>query len=168
MAAGVAIICNTTEHVQSVVCDNDLGIAVDFSDHQRLARAIDELSNAKDRIVAMSRRAHRLFETSFNWEQASAPMYRQLATLMEARSARKYHELDFSWIEQGRQMRELCEQLEGGRAIFTDPTLGLMQLVARRLIGLPFLRSAARGFFASLPDRAGRRIKMRIVALTRL
>ena len=120
MAAGLPILCNDTEFVKSVVVGNEIGICVDFRDHRALARAIDDLAASKQAIAEMSRRSQRLFQDKFNWEVASRDLYARLGEIVRRKPAQRRPDLDFSWIDEGREMRTRVDQLRGGPSIFSD------------------------------------------------
>ena len=119
LAAGLPIVCNRTEFVKSVVEENELGYCVDFSNYDTLAQTIGHLAMSKEEIADMSRRAQQFFRDKFNWEHVSRDMYGDIAAAVGKKSTTKPRPaLDFSWIEQGREMRQVFE--EGGSSLFVD------------------------------------------------
>jgi len=119
LAAGLPIVCNRTEFVKSVVEENDLGYCVDFNDANMLVQTINHITVSKEDIAKISRRAQQFFLDTFNWEQVSRDMYADLAATVGRKFTTKPRpDLDFSWIEQGREMRQVFE--EGGSSLFAD------------------------------------------------
>ncbi len=120
MAAGVPIICNSElEFVKSVVVENKIGLAVDFHDHDTLARVLNDLVASKNQILEMSRRSYRCFEENFNWKTVSRDMYAKLGAAVRIRAISARTDLDFSWIKHGREMRpKLTEKLDDAVPLF--------------------------------------------------
>ena len=111
MAAGLPIICNDLDFVKHVVVDNGIGIAVDFRDHQALARVVDKLAASKHEIIEISRRSRRYFDTNFNWEVVSRDMYARLAASVPVQAMSARADLDFSWVDHGHEMRSLAAEI---------------------------------------------------------
>jgi hypothetical protein len=94
------------EFVKSIVSGNDIGITVDFHEHDGLARAINQLAASKTRIAEMSRRSHRCFEEHFNWHAVSREMYAKLGVAVAGKVSAPRAAVDFAWIEHSREMRK--------------------------------------------------------------
>ncbi len=98
MAAGLPIVCNELDFVKQVVTQAGVGFSVDFEDHRKLAAAINELAADKAKIVEMSRRSRRYFDTTYHWESMSREMYANLRSLRAAPTESDREQLDFSWL----------------------------------------------------------------------
>jgi glycosyltransferase involved in cell wall biosynthesis len=101
LAAGLPVISNELEFVQTVVVDNGLGHSIDFADE----------------IPAMARRARSHFERHFHWEQVFEPLRRQICAAERARSPRHPAEpIDLSWVADTNAMRsQLAAEPESSR-----------------------------------------------------
>ena len=116
MAAGLPIICNEITYVKSVVSDNGIGVAVDFSDHAALAKVVNSLLSSKEQIVEMSRRSQEAFRTSFNWGTVSKNLYCLLRSAVSARVSPS--ELNLDWMDQKIDMHRSGDELGSAIAIF--------------------------------------------------
>jgi glycosyltransferase involved in cell wall biosynthesis len=130
MAAGLPIICNEIAYVSSVVEDNDIGTAVNFSDHEALASVINSFVYSKQQIVEMSHRSREIFRTSFNWESVSQNMYNQVCHAVRKRPHTR-PEPDFSWIERGIDMCHSAEELGSAAAMFPQSNFALVAEIDR-------------------------------------
>jgi glycosyltransferase involved in cell wall biosynthesis len=130
MAAGLPIICNEIAYVSSVVHDNDIGTAVNFSDHEALASVINSFVCSKQKIIEMSRRSREIFRTSFNWESVSQNMYNQVCHAVRKRPHTR-PEPDFSWIERGIDMCHSAEELGSAAVMFPQSNLALVAEIDR-------------------------------------
>lgn len=139
MAAGLPLLCNDTEFVKQVVLDNELGVVVDFSDHRALARAVDELATNSERIAELSHRSRRFFETGFNWELVSRPIYAALRDWIAQHPPKERPELDLSWVDR-QDMRiwieELKEPAAAAAAASESQQLQALRTEMMRLSGL--------------------------------
>jgi glycosyltransferase involved in cell wall biosynthesis len=116
LAAGLPIISNELAYIKEVVLSEKIGVVVDFRDTEALTRVIDRLS-VREAIAEMSRRAQSFFRREFHWEEASAPLCREIEEALGRRPVNAGKPLDFSWIEAGGALREpasdrLTEELD--------------------------------------------------------
>ena len=105
MAAGLPIVSNNLEFVSAVILENEIGVSVDFCDHQALAQVIGDLTRDENRRRSMGARAFRFFRESFNWETCSEAMYRAILAGVKRLPSGAEGGFDLSWIQNKRAMR---------------------------------------------------------------
>jgi hypothetical protein len=112
MAAGLPIICNRLDYVSSIVEGNDIGTTVDFSDEAALVATINDYVATRDELPTLSRRAHHVFETMFNWQNVSRKAYDHVGDIAREAGS-KGGDFDFNWVaEIGSRKVELSTQEE--------------------------------------------------------
>ena len=68
MAAGIPIICSDFQHWKNIVCENNVGIAVNPTDSVRLAKAIDWMAVNHTEVKEMGRNSSTLAHKRFSWQ----------------------------------------------------------------------------------------------------
>jgi len=186
LAAGLPIISNRLEFVERVLIDNGLGCVVDFSDTDALVRAIERLTDRR-LLQPMALRAQAFFRSEFNWEQVGQGLYDRVREAVDS-WPRPSASLDFSWIEEGRDMwtsaKDDVMATPSPPAIMAPIPMSSMpisqpmrrrglpatawrstQLRVSDLFLHPHTRKLARNFVARLPDRLGVRVKSSLIGL---
>ncbi|WP_422022679.1 glycosyltransferase [Pyruvatibacter mobilis] len=82
LCAGLPVLANRTEYVAEIVSAADCGLVVDFTNKERLQEAVEVLCDEELR-KKYSTHARSYFESSFNWEAASAPIYDALSSALD-------------------------------------------------------------------------------------
>lgn len=90
MAAGLPIIANKLDYVESVLIQAGCGVNIDFSNEDRLAATINHYASDPARRKAEAERGLRYCRQEFNWQKLSRPFYAALEALTENRQGSEF------------------------------------------------------------------------------
>ncbi len=81
MAAGIALLANSTNFVAETIAAAQCGVVVNFAQTQRLATAISDLALNPGRRQAFARAGNSYFRSTFNWNVQSESLKTHLAEM---------------------------------------------------------------------------------------
>ena len=96
-AAGLPLICNRLEYVESLIADADFGLAADLNDEDGFSDAVTRLAEDDDLRRRLASKAQRFFLSRFNWQVASRPMYEAMSALGENSAVRSPAEREMAF-----------------------------------------------------------------------
>jgi glycosyltransferase involved in cell wall biosynthesis len=81
LAAGLPVLANNTSNVSRIIGLAQCGLAVDFSNREKLVEAIHKLAYDPDFRRACSTNGVTYFKTEFHWEKQARPLYEAISSV---------------------------------------------------------------------------------------
>jgi glycosyltransferase involved in cell wall biosynthesis len=105
LAAGLPILSSRTEYVSGIVKNEKIGHVVDIADPIAFAAMIDSLSESRQELVDIGRRARNFFEERYHWEAVVSPLLSRIEEECKLK-ARQCSQIDLDWMRAATARRE--------------------------------------------------------------
>jgi hypothetical protein len=142
LAAGMPIFANRTNFVSDVIQASGAGVVADFSDHEALVLALQEMCANRDQLSEYAKKAKLYFLEYFNWENLSRDYYRKLNSLTASMTPEAGEPIDLILYQV--ESKELFHQVRSTKIAYITS-------VIRSLVKRPFPLNILKEIYLHIP-----------------